>query len=147
MIGLLELIRRLYNSTYIFVSTNSALTVEDERRQISNLISYFVRSVYFGRNFEQQLNFYVEARAAFLNLDIVYITLIHCVNELANNTNRIVKGQHTRKTSYFVKACIAYNFITIPSIVSVVTRLDLYLLTGQIALQNLCLGQGKRIHR
>lgn len=56
-------------------------------------------------------------------------------------TRRKVRGQHTRKTSAFVKACAAYCFITIPSIVSVMTQLDLYLLSGQVALANLCIGQ------
>lgn len=62
------------------------------------------------------------------------------------DTRKIAKGQHSRKTGAFVKACAAYCFITIPSIVSVMTRLDLYLLAGQIALVNLCLGQGEQFY-
>ncbi|CAG2067976.1 unnamed protein product, partial [Timema podura] len=54
---------------------------------------------------------------------------------------RIVKGHHTRKTAAFVRACAAYCYITIPSITSVFTRLELYLLSGQVALLNQCLGQ------
>lgn len=69
--------------------------------------------------------------------------MVQCVVKLAMDTRRIVKGQHSRKIEAFVKACAAYCFITIPSIVSVMTRLDLYLLAGQIALVNLCLGQGE----
>lgn len=57
------------------------------------------------------------------------------------DTRRIVKGNHTRKTTAFVKACAAYSFITIPSIISITQRLDLFLLAGQTALANLCLGQ------
>lgn len=119
----------------------SALTSEDELRQISNLISHFVRKVDFGRDFEQQLSFYVEARSAFSNLDPVYSTLIQCVNRLATSTRRIVKGQHTNKTAAFVKACAAYCFITIPSIIDVTTRMELYLQSGQVALLNVCLQQ------
>lgn len=95
----------------------------------------------FGRDFEVQLSFYVEARAAFYNLDGVFITLVHCVNLLANKTRRIVNGKHTKKTSAFVKSCAAYCFITIPSITSVRLRMDLYLMSGQVALLNLCFGQ------
>lgn len=120
----------------------SELTVEDEYRCISNLISSFIKKVDYGRDFEQQLTFYVDARAAFPNFDDVFVTLVHCVNKLAIDTRRIVNGQHTRKTDAFVKACAAYCFITIPSIVSVLTRMDLYLLSGQVALLNGCLGQG-----
>lgn len=57
------------------------------------------------------------------------------------DTRRIVKGNHSRKTTAFVKACAAYSFITIPSIISTTHRLDLYLFTGEVSLTNLCLGQ------
>ncbi|XP_054747031.1 VPS35 endosomal protein sorting factor-like isoform X2 [Anastrepha obliqua] len=119
----------------------TALTVEDERRQISQLISSSIRKVVFPRDFERQLSFYVEAREAFTNLDAVYITLVNAVNKLAVETQHIVHGKHTRKTGAFVKACVAFCFITIPSITAVQTQMDLYLLTGQVALLNLCLGQ------
>ncbi|UYV82102.1 C16orf62 [Cordylochernes scorpioides] len=119
----------------------NALTVEDERRQISNLISHFVRKVSFGRDFEQQLSFYVEARATFSNLDSVLVQLVQSVNLLAIQTRQVVKGHHTRKTASFVKACAAYSFITIPSLVDVFSRLELYLVSGQVALLNLCLSQ------
>lgn len=117
------------------------MTVDDERRQISNLISFFIRRVSYKRDVEQQLSFYVDARATFTNLDSVYVTLVHCVNELSVETRKIVKGQHNRKTMAFVKACAAYCFITIPTIISTIHRMDLYLLSGHVALLNLCLGQ------
>ncbi|XP_039446125.1 VPS35 endosomal protein sorting factor-like [Culex pipiens pallens] len=130
----------MYISKVLNDSVN-ALTSEDERRQISNIISHFIRKVDFGRDFEQQLSFYVEARAAFSNLDAVYSTLIQSVNRLSTSTRRIVKGQHTNKTAAFVKACAAYCFITIPSIIDVTTRMELYLQSGQVALLNVCLQQ------
>lgn len=55
----------------------------------------------------------------------------------------MVKGHHNHKTADFVRACAAYCFITIPSIESVQTQLELYLLSGQVALFNHCFGQGK----
>ncbi|PNF32008.1 hypothetical protein B7P43_G06573 [Cryptotermes secundus] len=119
----------------------NALTVDDEKRQIGNLISGFVKKVDYGRDFEQQLSFYVEARSAFPNLDSVHAQLVQSVNRLSVETRRIVKGHHTRKTAAFVRACAAYCYITIPSITSVQTRLELYLLSGEVALLNQCLGQ------
>ncbi|XP_067641298.1 VPS35 endosomal protein sorting factor-like isoform X2 [Eurosta solidaginis] len=119
----------------------TALTVEDERRHISHLISSFIRKVNFPRDFERQLSFYVEARGAYTNLDPVYITLVNATNKLAIEVHHIVNGNHTRKTAAFVKACVAFCFITIPSITAIQTQMDLYLLTGQVALLNLCLGQ------
>lgn len=57
-------------------------------------------------------------------------------------TRQIVKGHHTRKTADFVRACAAYCFITIPGMISIRARLDLYLLSGKVALYNQCFGQG-----
>uniref|UniRef100_A0AAG5D065 Esophageal cancer associated protein n=1 Tax=Anopheles atroparvus TaxID=41427 RepID=A0AAG5D065_ANOAO len=130
----------MYISRVLNDSVN-ALTGEDERRQISSLICHFIRKVDFGRDFEQQLAFYVEARSVLSNLDLALSTLIQSVNRLATSTRRIIKGQHTPKTAAFVKACAAYCFITIPSIIDVRTRMELYLQSGQVALLNVCLQQ------
>uniref|UniRef100_A0A671TVD1 VPS35 endosomal protein-sorting factor-like n=1 Tax=Sparus aurata TaxID=8175 RepID=A0A671TVD1_SPAAU len=93
----------------------NALTLEDEKRSLALLIIGFIRMVSFGRDFEQQLSFCVEARATFCNLEPVLVQLIH--------------------------ACAAYSFITIPSLSSIFSRLSLYLLSGQVALANQCLSQ------
>ncbi|KAG8513499.1 VPS35 endosomal protein sorting factor-like, partial [Galemys pyrenaicus] len=126
----------------------NALTLEDEKRMLAYLINGFIKMVIlgipisslrfcfipfglyvllqclchkdevsFGRDFEQQLSFYVEARSMFCNLEPVLVQLIH--------------------------ACVAYCFITIPSLVGIFTRLNLYLHSGQVALANQCLSQGK----
>ncbi|XP_077595458.1 VPS35 endosomal protein-sorting factor-like [Stigmatopora nigra] len=119
----------------------NALTLEDEKRSLSVLIIGFMRMVSFGRDFEQQLSFCVEARATFCNLEPVLVQLIHTVNKLAMETRRVMKGTHSRKTAAFVRACAAYSFITIPSLASIFSRLHLYLLSGQVALSNQCLSQ------
>lgn len=119
----------------------SEMIVEDERRHISQLISDFVYRVTYGRDIEQQLAFYVDARSACPNLDGVFVTLVHCVNRIAIDTRRNAPANSQRKTLAFTKACAAFCYITIPSIVAVATRMDLYLLSGQVALQNGCLGQ------
>ncbi|KAL2101771.1 hypothetical protein ACEWY4_003532 [Coilia grayii] len=121
-------------------SVNS-LTLEDEKRSLALLINGFIRLVSFGRDFEQQLSFCVEARATFCNLEPVIIQLIHTVNQLAMETRRVMKGNHSRKTAAFVRACAAYCFITVPSLTSIFSRLHLYLLSGQVALANQCLSQ------
>ena len=72
-------------------------------------------------------------------------------------TNSIVNGHHTRKTAAFVRvsiklymmvllpwlqACAAYCFITIPSLTNILDRLNLYLLSGRVAVANGALTQG-----
>uniref|UniRef100_A0A8C3UZG6 VPS35 endosomal protein-sorting factor-like n=1 Tax=Catharus ustulatus TaxID=91951 RepID=A0A8C3UZG6_CATUS len=93
----------------------NALTLEDEKRMLAALINGFIKMVSFGRDFEQQLSFYVEARSMFCNLEPVLVQLIH--------------------------ACVAFCFITIPSLSSIFTCLNLYLHSGQVALANQCLSQ------
>uniref|UniRef100_A0A672Z2W7 VPS35 endosomal protein-sorting factor-like n=1 Tax=Sphaeramia orbicularis TaxID=375764 RepID=A0A672Z2W7_9TELE len=119
----------------------NALTLEDEKRSLALLIIGFIRMVSFGRDFEQQLSFCVEARATFCNLEPVLVQLIHTVNQLSMETRRVMRGNHSRKTAAFVRACAAYSFITIPSLSSIFSRLSLCLLSAQVALANQCLSQ------
>lgn len=65
---------------YIYIHLfSSALTLDDERRQIGILICAFIRKISFGRDFEQQLGFYVEARATFSNLDLALVQLVQVI--------------------------------------------------------------------
>ena len=57
-------------------------------------------------------------------------------------TRRLVKGNHSRKTAAFVRACAAYCFIVIPSLEDTLAALDLYLLSGHVAIANGALSQG-----
>lgn len=118
------------------------MTLDDEVRAITGHIIYYIRSVDYGRDFERQLSFYVECRATFSGLDGVTAFLVHCVNGLAMETRRIVKSVHTAKTAPFVRACVAYTFITIPSLNSQIEQFRLYILSGQVALCNQCFSQG-----
>ena len=57
----------------------------------SELINYFISSVSYGRDFEEQLGFYVECRAAFSNLDSILFYLVQSVCSLAVQTLNITK--------------------------------------------------------
>ncbi len=118
-----------------------SLSPEGEQRHISSLICGFINKVECGQDLEQQLNIYVECRAAFSNLDPVKDRLIIAVAALAMKAHRFLKARHTKKTSAFVKACLAYCHITIPSIDDVFRRLHLLLFCGNVALLNQCLPQ------
>lgn len=56
------------------------------------------------------------SRAMFCNLDVVKDRLILCVVGLAMKAHKLVKAKHSKKTANFVKACLAYCHITIPSL-------------------------------
>lgn len=107
------------------------------------MIISFIRKIDFGHDLEQQLNVYVECRAAFTNLDSVTRELVMRVSLLCMTAHRFVKGKHSKKTAAFVKACIAFCHITIPSLDDVFVRLHLLVESGQVALVNSMIGQSE----
>jgi len=123
----------------------NSLSFDDEIRQIADLLSVFIKKINYGMDLEKQLNFYVECRRAFGNLDAVKQSLVIVAVGLAMKTHQVVKGRHTKRTAAFVRACIAFCFITIPSMDNVFSRLYLYLLTGQSALINQCVPQSEAL--
>jgi len=123
-----------------------ALTYEDEKRQVAQIICKFIDKVDFGRNIEDHFNILVECRACFPNLDAVIDRLVVAVAGLAMKTLKIIK-QHTKRTILFVKSCIAYCHITIPSIDSPMKRLRMYHLASQAALGNALLPQSESLYQ
>jgi len=113
-----------------------SLSFDDERRQVSMLLINFIRQIDFGRDLEQQLNIYVECRSAFTSLDLVTQELVLRVALLCMRAHRFMKGAHSKKTAAFVKACLAYAHITIPSLEDIFARLRLLLQCGSVALVN-----------
>jgi len=69
---------------------------------------------------------------------------MQCVCRLGMVVGEIVGGHHTKRTRGFLSACIAYAFITIPSLDSVYTQLQLYKLTAEVAYSNQCVSQGMK---
>jgi len=118
---------------YLHDSIDS-LSLKSERDSIANLICSFVSRIDFGNRLEQQLNVYVDCRAGFANLDRVNVCLVYRAANLAMKCHRIVKGRHTKKTSGFSKACLAFCHITIPTVRDVWTRFRMFRLCGSIAL-------------
>ncbi len=117
------------------------LSPEGEKRHIGSLLCAFIDKIDFGRDLEQQLNQYVECRAIFCNLDMVKDKLILCVCTLSMKCCHVMHGSHSKRTSSFVKACLAYCHITVPSIADVYRKLQLLLHCAEVALQNQCLPQ------
>jgi CRISPR/Cas system-associated endonuclease Cas3-HD len=82
------------------------------------------------------LKAFTDARGMFINLDEVTRYLIYAVLKLAVAANRITKGKHNRKTLAFVKACVAYAHITIPSLLNSKDQIQLFMLNAEVALLN-----------
>ncbi|XP_075969595.1 VPS35 endosomal protein-sorting factor-like isoform X2 [Anticarsia gemmatalis] len=114
----------------------NAVTVEDESKICGELINKFIQAVSYQDDLERQLNFYVECRSSFIKLDAVLITLVHAVNALSVRAN-------TARGKWLQRACAAYCFVTVPSLHCTLTKTQLYLLSGQVALLNNCIGQAE----
>ena len=65
----------------IFNNITSALTLDDEKREISQMICSFINKIEVIEKdkIEQYLTFYSEARASFSNLDNVISLLVHVI--------------------------------------------------------------------
>ena len=84
----------------------NSLSFDDEIRQIADLLSVFIKKINYGMDLEKQLNFYVECRRAFGNLDAVKQSLVIVAVGLAMKTHQVVKGRHTKRTAAFVRVSI-----------------------------------------
>lgn len=135
------LIHSLFDITRTVHDSVDCLSAVGEQENISFLINGFIDKIDYGRDLEQQLNFYVECRAIFCNLAPIKNKLVSRVSRLAMNAYKIVKGKHSKKTANFVKACLAYCHITIPSIIDTFRKLQLLLICAEVSLLNRCLPQ------
>lgn len=93
-----------------------AMSSQEEVTRISTIISDIVKKIDFGRDLDKTLNVLTTARGLFINLDGVTETLVYQVIIMANKAHKITGGKHNSKTQSFVKACIAYSHITIPTL-------------------------------
>ncbi|XP_058095164.1 uncharacterized protein LOC131240743 isoform X3 [Magnolia sinica] len=102
---------------------------DDVHQQSAHLISRFVQMVDFGDDLESHLTFLVECRTAFGSINELKETLVHSSNYLA-----IKAVKDASKILGFVRSCIAFNEVTIPSISAPIARLNLFLETAEAAL-------------
>ncbi|XP_039026976.1 VPS35 endosomal protein sorting factor-like isoform X3 [Hibiscus syriacus] len=101
----------------------------DDNQQQARLISRFVRMVDHGVVYERHLAFLVECRGAFGSIIELKEILVHSSNCLA--TKALKDG---KKHTGFVKSCIAFSEVTIPSIPGHIKQLNLFLETAEVAL-------------
>lgn len=126
----------LFEVSKVLHESIDSLSGEDDCRQITYIVNHFVQLVDFGGDIEQYLSFLIDCRATFGKMDLLKETLAHSSNYLAARTSKMAKGSHQMQVTDFVKACVSFNEVTIPSIKSILTRLNLLLETAEVALQN-----------
>lgn len=107
------------------------------------------QSVSSGVSFEEEqealLMLYIDCRSAFYKLERVKATLSTYVMKLAMQVHRhglrTLNPKKAKNRHNFVKSCLAYAHITIPSISDPWQKLDLMTLCANVALINNCLPQ------
>ncbi|XP_042519165.1 VPS35 endosomal protein sorting factor-like [Macadamia integrifolia] len=102
---------------------------DDDNQQPVHLISRFVQMVDFGAEMENHLSFLVECRGAFGSTNELKETLVHSSNYLA-----VKAMKDAKKHISFLKSCIAFSEVTIPSISVIIRQMNLYLETAEVAL-------------
>ncbi|CAN6927689.1 unnamed protein product [Brassica oleracea] len=117
---LFEVSQGLYDATD-FVNIK-----DDDNRQTSHLISRFVEMVDYGAERERQLLFLAECRGAFSGIHELKETLVRSSNTLAVKAGK--------KHINFVKSCLAFSEVTIPSVTVPTKQINLYLETAEVAL-------------
>jgi len=126
----------LFEVSKVLHDSIDSLSGEDDCRQITYTVKHFVQLVDFGGDLEQHLSFLIDCRATFSKMDLLKETLAHSSNYLAARTSKMAKGSHQMQVTDFVKACVSFNEVTIPSVKSILRRLNLFLETAEVALQN-----------
>ena len=124
------------NISTTLANSVTSLTSTDEGRQVSELLNHVISKCSFLPNMQKHLSFLTEKRAAFSHLDLVQVALVQQVNKMAG----IMDNQEEKA---FMQALAAYSYITIPSLRSSKSKMNLYLETAQICLRNGCLGQAE----
>ncbi|XP_064985033.1 uncharacterized protein LOC104001042 isoform X4 [Musa acuminata AAA Group] len=119
----------LFEVSQVLHESIDTSNMNDESKHKADLISRFVGMVNFGAEWEQYLSFLDESRAAFGSIDELKYVLIHSSNNLAIKSIRDKK-----KFLGFLKSCLAFSEVTIPSISDSIQRMNLYLETAEIAL-------------
>ncbi|WCJ32961.1 VPS35 endosomal protein-sorting factor-like [Euphorbia peplus] len=101
---------------------------DDFNQHAAHMISRFVELVDYGAEMDQHLTFLVECRGAFGSINELKESLVHLSNYLAT---KALKDGNKRLT--FVKSCVAFSEVTIPSISAQIKKLNLYLETAEVA--------------
>ncbi|CAN8303023.1 unnamed protein product [Cochlearia groenlandica] len=116
-------------SQALYDATDFVNIMDDDNRHTSYLISRFVEMVGYGAEMERHLMFLAECRAAFNEIHELKETLVRSSNTLAVKALKAGKNHIN-----FVKSCIAFSEVTIPSVLTPAKHFNLYLETAEVAL-------------
>eukprot|EP01062_Namystynia_karyoxenos_P016788 TRINITY_DN16182_c0_g1_i1.p1 TRINITY_DN16182_c0_g1~~TRINITY_DN16182_c0_g1_i1.p1 ORF type:complete len:982 (+),score=374.39 TRINITY_DN16182_c0_g1_i1:91-3036(+) len=126
----------------------TSLTDGEEVAQVGELIVGFMERVDHAPDHEAQLQFLVDCRRSFHRLGPVTAECVWSALRLLRSTVRAHGGvvkSHTKKLGAFVKACITYCHVTIPSLADPQLRAQLFLVGGALCFNYGFLPQGEAL--
>ena len=125
-------------------ATVNALTIADDVRQVSTSICQVMDFIdqSLEDNYEKRLDFYTNCRELFKRVENVQQRLVNKALTLAIAVRQRYGAAKT-KIHAFLQACLAFSYITIPSISNDYLRLQSYLLSCQVGYQCRCIGQAE----
>lgn len=96
-----------------------------------------------GQDYEKRLKFYTESRELFKRMESVQYQLVDKALNLAMSVRQRYQAVKMSRFRGFLQACVAFAYITIPSISYDYLRLQTYLQTCQVAFQCHCISQAE----
>lgn len=93
------------------------------------------------------MNLHTEVRGHFGNIPEIIENLIYKTIDLTLKARRFSKGKVNKKIAGFIQACIAYCYISIPSVEDSNLQLRLYLAVSQSALMHNMISQSEGIFK
>ncbi|TKY57323.1 UPF0505 protein C16orf6 [Spatholobus suberectus] len=120
-------IQLLFEISQMLHDNMEFMNVKDDDGQVARSISRFVHMVDYGAEMERHLSFLVDCRGALGRLNELKETLVHSSNSLA-----IQALKSAKKHPSFVKSCVTFSEVTIPSIAAR-RQFDLFLETAEVA--------------
>ncbi|CAD8189870.1 unnamed protein product [Paramecium octaurelia] len=124
---------------------NKKSITKDEQKGLAKIINQLLQKIDFGKDLEQTLNLYAEMRGQFGNISGLSEILIDRALDLIFRGKRLSKGKNQKKIISFYQACIAYSFITIPTIDNPISRLRKYIQVAQVGLSLNLLSQSEAV--
>lgn len=105
-------------------------------KELENVVIVLLEKVDYGLDYESYFNFLCEVRNSIFEMQNVIDKIIKKVFNICINTYKIVKGKNSKKTLRFIKVCISFCQITIPSITCKFKKISLLIEAAELSLCN-----------
>lgn len=133
---LLRIVKYIHDGMLFQRSSYSNSNNKEVGTGVEDLIVKMIDKTDFGFDYEGYFNYLCEVRSGIFEMQKVIERVLIEVQRICYGTFSILGGKNTKKSLRFVKVCVAFCQITIPSIKSKERRVGMFVDTAAIALSN-----------